>query len=362
MKKNLPFLWSFILILILTACSFNGGILPQINRVTEEIPPTETESIEPVNGATFNPCDLIDETEMEAIFEETPLFVEEIPAGCAVKNQWDTRSIRFVVFRGDQGLSGIKWHTQMLVEGWNNQDYQTLINEIIEDPENQTLRDLQDARLAVYEKLEYRWERIYTIGDSSYWVINPRAFTGFLDVIERDIFLEVGFSGFLAAKIQPVIEGMAKNILGQLPNQFIVQFSPQDEIISETMTPSFTDNAPQIAMITKTASEIFYGDLCGNETTTIRVQYVNYENINSVYIVYRLVSPNETNDNWNTITMSEITPSTWEVILSAETSFRTYKLVDGAKLEYSIAAIYQVNDVLRGPTYDDIIIFQCRAD
>ena len=298
-------------------------------------------------------------TDMETLFQESPLFINEENGGCVIRNQWDTRSIWFSVFSGQQALPAMQWQTRHLIAGWNEDDYQTIVDEIISDEANETLIDLQEARLVVYEQLEYRWERFFTVGDSAYWILNSRAFKGILDVVEEDIYLQIGFSGFLAAQVQTDIENLATVIINQLPDIFFVDFDfPEEEVTEQTSAESLLE-VPQILAVTKTSQEIFFGDLCSDEMTTIRAQIDNFEMIDNVYLVYRLVSASETNDNWNTVFINQLIPSTWETSLSAETSFLTYQLINGAQVEYSIAVIYGVNSVVRSPSYSDILLLQC---
>ncbi|MBW6473562.1 MAG: hypothetical protein K0B14_10585 [Anaerolineaceae bacterium] len=306
----------------------------------------------------LRPCTAINMTDMETLFQESPLFINEENGGCVIRNQWDTRSIWFSVFSGEQALPAMQWQTRHLIVGWND-DYQAIVDEIISDESNQTLIDLQESRLVVYEQLEYRWERFFTVGDSAYWILNSRAFKGILDVVEDDIYLQIGFSGFLAAQVQTEIEKLAVSIIDQLPENFFVEFDFTEEV-SELNPIESLSEVPEILDVTTTSQEIFFGDLCGDEMTTIRAQIDNYEIIDNIYLVYRLVSASETNDNWNTVFMNQLTPSTWEISLSAETSFLTYELINGAQVEYSIAIIYGVNNVQRSPSYSDILLLQCR--
>jgi len=297
-------------------------------------------------------------TEMETLFQESPLFINEENGGCVIRNQWDTRSIWYSVFSGEQALPAMQWQTRHLIVGWND-DYQAIVDEIISDESNQTLIDLQEARLIVYEQLEYRWERFFTVGDSAYWILNSRAFKGILDVVEDDIYLQIGFSGFLAAQVQTEIEKLAVSIIDQLPENFFVEFDFSEDV-SELNSIENLSEVPEILDVTTTSQEIYFGDLCGDETTTIRAQIDNYEMIDNVYLVYRLVSAGEPNDNWTTVFMNQLTPSVWEISLSAENSFLTYQLINGAQVEYSIAIIYGVDNVQRSPSNSDILLLQCR--
>lgn len=360
MKKQPPFFLFLALLLLLSSCNRNPDIgETNLTQTVDPVSPNSSQTSS-VSNLILRPCTIINMTEMETLFQESPLFINEENGGCKIRNQWDTRSIWFSVFSGEQALPAMQWQTRYLVVGWNDDDYQAIVDEIISDDSNQTLTDLQEARLVVYEQLEYRWERFFTVGDSAYWILNSRAFKGILDVVVQDIYLQIGFSGFLAAQVQTEIEKLAVSIVEQLPENFYVEFDfPEDDIEGQNSVDSLLET-PQILEVTQTSQEIFFGDLCGDEMTTIRAQIDNFEMIDNVYLVYRLVSSSETNDNWTTVFMNQLTPSVWEIILSAETSFLTYQLINGAKVEYSIAIIYGVNNVQRSPSYSDILLLQCR--
>lgn len=360
MKKQKPLFLFLVFLLLLSSCNR----IPDLDETNLSQPVESDSPISPQtnsNSSVFlKPCSLITMTDMEMLFQDSPLFIDEENGGCVIRNQWNTRSIWYSVFSGEQALPAMQWQTRHLIAGWNEGDYRVIVDEIISDEANQNLVDLQEARLVVYEQLEYRWERFYTVGDSAYWILNSRAFKGILDVVEEDIYLQIGFSGFLAGKVQTDIENLAKSIIDELPEIFFVEFEFPEEEVGELNSSESLLEIPQILEVTKSSQEIFFGDLCGNEMTTIRVQIDNFEMIDNVYLVYRLVSSSETNDNWNTVFMNQLTPSTWEISLSAETSFLTYQLINGAQVEYSIAVIYGVNNVMRSPSYSDILLLQCR--
>jgi hypothetical protein len=360
MEKYKLFIFLLLLTLLISSCNRNPSMdevdsTPTINSGS----PVATQTNIPIDSF-LDPCDLINLSEMEIIFQESPLFISQEKGGCVIRNQWDTRSIWISVFEGEQALTAMQWHTQHLIEGWEDKDYQALVDEIINNQDNQSLTSLQTARLAVYEKMEYRWERYLTVGDSAFWIMNSWAFKGILDVVENETYLQIGFSGFLAAQVQSSIENLATAIIKQIPDQFVVNFDfpEENEIIRPTEISLL--KVPIIVDVTKTLQEIYFGDLCGDEITTIRVQLDNFEMIENVYLVFRLTSSTETNDNWKTVFMTEVTPSIWEFPLNAEKSFLIYQLVNGAKIEYSIAVIYDINNVVRSSTYSDISLMQCR--
>lgn len=360
MEKQKTLFLYLIFLLLLSGCNPN----PDMDVTNSPQPVNSNSSLSTQTNSGTNlfliPCDLLNLTEMENLFQESPLFINEENGGCVIRNQWDTRSIRFSVFSGEQSLPAMQWQTRHLIAGWEDEEYRALIDEIINDAANQTLIDLQEAKLDIYEQLEYRWERYFTVGDSAYWILNSRAFTGILDVVEGNIYLQIGFSGFLAAQVQTEMENLAKSIISQLPEIFFVEFDFPEEEVSELDSVQSLVGVPLILEVTKTSQEIYFGDLCNDEITTIRAQIDNFELIDNVYLVYRLVSPSETNDNWNTVFMNQLTPSTWETSLSAETSFLTYQLINGAQVEHSIAIIYNVNNVVQSPAYSDILLLQCR--
>lgn len=357
--KSKALLVSTLIILILnSACVASNNnqdydIETDVTITNTPVNPTQVES-------TFlSPCDLITMSEMEEIFSESPLVLSEENGSCIVRNQWDTRSIWFNVFQGDQALPAMQWNTRHLISGWNNQQLTNRVEEIITNENNQSLRTLQDARLGIYEELEYRWERLFTFGDIAYWIISPRAFKGIFDVVEGEIFFQIGYSGFLAAQIQPQLEELSGKIFSRLPETFFIEFDFPDERLSDQGN-NVEEDGPAIIGLTLSSQEIFFGSLCEDETTSIRVTIDNPSFVDNVFLVYRLVSDIENNDNWKTIFMDQVTDQNWEVTLNAENSFSAYQLNDGAEVEYSIAIIYDVNSVTRGPTLKDIKVFQCR--
>ncbi len=360
MEKYKPFFFLLLLTLLISSCNRNPSMDEIDSTPTNNSgSPILTQTTIPT-GSYLNPCDLINLTTMELIFQESPLYISQEKGGCVIRNQWDTRSIWVSVFEGEQAFTAMQWYTQQLIEGWKDQDFQALVDEIINSEENQSLTNLQEARLAIYEKMEFRWERFLTVGDSAFWILNSRAFKGILDVVESDVYLQIGFSGFLAAQVQSEIENLATTIINQIPEQFLVDF----DFFRENQTIQSSENSlmdvPTILDVTKTSQEIYFGELCGDETTTIRVQIDNIDLIDKVYLVFRLAGSNITNDNWTTVFMTQLTPSTWEYSLSAEKSFLTYPLINGSQVEYSIAIIYGVNSVIRSSTYSDILLLQCR--
>ncbi len=359
MKKT--FIFFLVIFLLISSSSCNQNPFSESDTATT--PTTDTgqpvAQVTLVENQVISPCGLIDMTEMETLFGESLLYSREENGRCIIENQWSTRSIWFFVFQGPQALPALRWNTSDLISGWNDPDLQDLVQNILSDPDNNSLVTLLDARMKLYEKLEYHWQRIYTIGDSAYWMLNPWAAKGILDIVERDRYFQIGFSGFDAAKIQPDLEDLGDQILKMLPDSFSIDFQiPVQSSVSATPSPA--NDIPQILNISKSLQEIYYGNLCGDETTTIQTRLSANDNVENVYIVYRLISQIETNDNWATVFMQESSPSVWEIQLSAENSFNSYSLVNGAKVEYSIAVIYNVDSVYRSDSYSDITILQCR--
>ena len=351
-----------LIIILVLASSCNQNILFGANPGDVTSTPENTQQATQatlLENQTISPCDLINMSDLQTMFGESPLYSKEENGRCIVENQWSTRSIWFFVFQGPQALPALRWNTSDLIAGWNDPDLQELVEKILSDPENNSLVSLLDARMEMYEQLEYHWQRIYTIGDSAYWMLNPWAAKGILDIVERDRYFQVGFSGFNAALIQPDLEDLANQILKTLPDVFAIDFQIPDQK-SASATASPMNDIPQIINISKTSQEIYFGDLCGNEETMIRVHLLANDNVENVYIVYRLISQIETNDNWATVFMSESSPSIWEIQLSAEKSFNSYSLVNGARVEYSIAVIYNVDSVYRSNSFSDITILQCQ--
>ena len=359
MKKIKITIIFIIFSILISNCNRNLSVQTPTSESTNT-PNSQTDALTTsIESSFISACDFIDQQKMETLFQESPLSVSEENGGCVIRNQWDTRSIWISVFGGNQALPAMQWHTRQLIAGWDEENLSVLVEQIINNADNNNLVNLQEARLPIYERLEFRWERVFTVGDSAYWILNSRAFKGILDVVSDEVYIQAGFSGFLAAQIQPEIEDLTSLIISQLPEEFFINFE-FPEVANNLINEENLSNTPEIIDISKTSQEIYYGDLCGEETTTIRAQIDNFEVVDNVYLVYRLISSIETNDNWYTIFMNQITPSIWEITLSAETSFLTYELVNGARLEYSVAIIYSVDNVLRSQNFSDIVILQCR--
>ena len=351
----------FLITIIAAGCLNNNDIGGVSTPTPEEAINSTSTQTENSETSFISPCNLINQAEMEVIFQESPLFITEEEGKCVVRNQWDTRSIWFFVYQGDQALPAMQWHSKKLITGSDEQRLKTMVEEILANESNQSLQALQESRMVLYEELEFRWERYFTIGDFAYWILNPRAFLGLFDIVEDDLYFQIGYSGFLAAQIQSPMEDLSKMILERVPENFFVDFDfPEEVVDGSDDNNELLSNVPQISNITKTAQEIYFGDLCEGEETTIRAQIENYDAIDNVYLVYRLLSAEETNDNWNTIFMNQITPNNWEIVVSAENSFLTYQLVNAAQVEYSVAVIYGVNNVLRSPSFSNITLLQCR--
>ncbi|GEM_PF-1649189 len=361
MIKTKFFLLLPISLIIFSSCANNQPLDLRTAEPTStavDKPPLTNQIFQ--ENQTISPCDLVHESRWEALFGETPLFISEDNGSCLIENQWTTRSIWFSVFQGDQAFDALKWDTTQMISGMNDQSLDEMVEQILSDEKNNFLNTLFEARLPLFERLDYRWETVYTIGDKAYWFIYSQAFKGILDVIDGDRFFQIGFSGFSPALILSSLEDLTGEILAEIPKKFTIDFQVPEDASKPTPSQTSPINIPQIVNIKKTSQEIYFGDLCENELTTIRAELINNKFVDNVYLVYRLNSSQETNRNWNTVFMNEITPGNWEITLSAEKSFQAYKLVNGAYVEYSIAVIYNVNKVFRSQSFMDITVLQCQ--
>ena len=61
----------------------------------------------------------MDETKLEAIFSEYPLFFKQENGSCRVSNQWDTKAITIGAFQNNQADKAIRWTIRQLITGWN---------------------------------------------------------------------------------------------------------------------------------------------------------------------------------------------------------------------------------------------------
>ncbi len=349
----------FFIIIFLSACKANDKTQVPPGLPTE-IPVNST--IEANNTIQrFSTCDLIDEAEIQAIFSETPLIYKQEKGSCRISNQWETRAIVIRISQDDQAYQAIRWDTKKLISGWNNPDLIDQVNKVLVDGQNKDLAEFQKTTIPIYELIGFRSERVLTVGDTAFWLMYPEAFTGVLDIIDKDRYLQFEFFGFLPGIIQNDALNIAKITINNLPDQIVIDFS-FDELnilpeLSVTTTPQ--DSSPQITQLNVDRKKIYFGDLCNDETTNIDVIVSPTEQTYNVYLVYRLVSTNETNKNWITLKMENPLVNEWHIMLNAEKDFNSFLVVNNAQVEYSIAIIYGVDGVFRSPIFRDINIYQC---
>jgi len=349
----------FFIIIFLSSCKANDKTqVPP--GIPTEIPVNST--IEANNTIQrLSTCDLIDEAEIQAIFSETPLIYKQENGSCRISNQWETRAIVIRISQDDQAYQAIRWDTKKLISGWNNPDLIDQVNKVLVDGQNTDLAEFQKTTIPIYELIGFRSERVLTVGDTAFWLMYPEAFTGILDIIDKDRYLQFEFFGFLPGIILNDALNIAKITINDLPDQFVIDFS-FDELnilpeLSVTTTPQ--DGSPKITQLNVDRKKIYFGDLCNDETTNIDVIVSPTEQTYNVYLVYRLVSTNETNKNWITLKMENPKVNEWHIMLNAEKDFNSFLVVNNAQVEYSIAIIYGVDGVFRSPIFRDIIIYQC---
>lgn len=362
MKKfNFLSVWKiFLIVILLSGCSTTTREnLESINpQITLTIPATVQQNIANV----VDPCKLIDDLELQAIFSESPLILKQANGSCRISNQWETKTISIGVFQNDQADEAIRWMTRQLVTGWNKPVLIDEVNKVLLDGESLNLSDFQKSTLPLYEMIGFRSERILTVGDTAFWIIYPEAFTSIIDVVNLNQYIRISFYGFLPGEIFDTAIDLAKELIQTLPEQFTVDYSfgSVEQLPEVTATVSVSGNKPSITQLNVSLNKIYFGDLCEDEISTIKVVVSSPDPDINVFLVYRLTSSIETNRNWITIKMDYIGDNEWSIDLNAEKDFNVYKLTNGAQVEYGISVLYGVDGVVSSPFFSNISVSQCQ--
>jgi hypothetical protein len=136
-------------------------------------------------------------------------------------------------------------------------------------------------------------------------------------------------------------------------------FDPIEQLPEITTTAVSGEELPGINQLNVNQKKIFFGDLCEDETTSIKVVISNADQTINVFLVYRLSSSAETSRNWITKKMDNTVDNVWLINLNAENDFNSYQLINGAKVEYSVSVLYGIDGVVSSPTFNDISVYQC---
>lgn len=347
--------------LFLISCS-NENVKPDAASANGiAISPVGTDVPTSTSSVLINPCELLDQQIYQEIFADSTLIINFEKGSCWISNQWDTKSIQLGVFQDDQAGEAVRWYSSQLVAGWNKPDLIAFVNQLLIDGSEMSVSDFQQLMVPFYERIDYRSERIFSIGDTTFWYIYPLASANILDLSVNNIYLRISMSGFFAEQALPISLDLADRILKQVPNKFHVdyQFETPTALGYSTPTGVADETIPAINLITLDHENIFFGDLCGDEITTITALIEEKDNVENVYIVYRLISDQEVNTNWVTRPMERVENGKWEISLSAENDFSAYKLVSGAKVEYAVSIIYNISEIYRSPTYNNLQLNQC---
>lgn len=361
MKKLEPLkVWVILLIVILlSGCSNNQK--DNLESTNQVITPLVSATFQQNSVYLLDLCKFVDETKLQTIFSENPLFIKQENGGCRISNQWDTKAITISAFQNDQADKAIRWTTRQLITGWNQPVLIDEVNKVLLDGESLNLVDFQKSTLPLYEMIGFRSERILTVGDTAFWIIYPEAFTSIIDVIDMKRYIRISYFGFLPGEIFDTATNMAKELIQSLPEQFTVDYSfgSIDPIPEVTATVSTSENTPKISQLTVSSNKIYFGDLCEDEITTIKVVILSSDPNTNVFLVYRLISDAETNRNWITIKMDYVGDNEWIIDINAENDFNAYKLTNGALVEYGISVLYGIDGVLSSPFFNNISISQC---
>lgn len=356
-KRNRLFIFLIIFVVFLSSCRAGESD----NAKETFITPTGSLSVSEANQNDLLACDLVTNDEWYGYFQETPLMINPENGGCLISNQWNTRSIFIGVYQGDQAKTALRWFTTRMSAGWNAPDIENEIQDLVVNSQDISLGDFLYERIPIFEQMQYRTEKVITIGDYSLWSAYYESLTNILEIVESDKYIRIEMIGFYGADAQEYAFQIARKILERIPQNFTVVFSMDDSFaLAETPTPTSSVEEPEIDGLSISSKEIFYGSLCNQEVTTFTITLSNSIGVQEVFLVYRLISPTESNMDYVTTIMDyDIASGSWRKTLSAEKSFSAYALVPGAKVEYSFAIIYGVNGVLRSSNFSDIIINPC---
>ncbi|PKO14208.1 MAG: hypothetical protein CVU39_15555 [Chloroflexi bacterium HGW-Chloroflexi-10] len=356
-------LYKVVLILLSVMIIFSGcgKNNPTNNISVHENTPIPTATIH-VTDEPFSVCNLLTEEEKYQFFLESPLISVEENGGCRVSNQWETRSLVFVITQAQQADQAVRYFTAKLDENWNDPDINSLISTTLESGTALELNAFIQSTQSIYRALEYRWEPLLTIGDSAIFHYLPDAATAIIEVVDSDRYIRVGLYGFSINEAREKMIEVVKIIAAVAPNPLELPFAFVVEENSVSTTEGNLDEIPSVSSVLLSRKEIYFGDLCGDESTLLLVTLRNQETVNQVYFIYRLESETETNPNWTTVTMTKGDNQEWTVNLSAEKNFSAYQLVNAARVNYGIAVIYRINQVYRSPEFNDLIIYQCNLE
>ena len=362
-KKYLKdFLIFFLLSTLLFGCQNNP--ITNLNTtpiVTEELVfiPTET-----INASSYliSPCDLIEQQYFNDVFQDATLFTSFKDGTCSISNQWDTKTIQFHVSQGTQADQAIRWYTKKVVKSRGQPTIFDQINVMLTENIGKNLSEFQEVSNSIYQSLNYREEMVFSVGEKSYWYTYSLAQDNILESSEQSKYVRITTNGFLSEEALEISVALAKILYEKIPAKFSVNFNFSEQDFFDISTPGTTyqGKVPTIGAIIVDKKDIFFGDLCGNEVTNIQVEIVETENINSIFFVYRLISPDETTVSWISRNMNKSSSGIWEIQLSAESDFLRYQLVNGAQVEYAISVLYGVDGLIRSPEYTDIRVYQCR--
>lgn len=354
----------FVFFLVLFSGCQNKTDISELQITAETEPLNISPTMTVVAPALFfDACNLIEQQFFYEIFEESTLFFNSNEGMCSVRNQWNTKTIHYHVSQGTQADQAIRWYMSKFVKGWSQSEIQSQVNDLLIANAGKPLAEYQEIANTIYTLFDYREEMIFSVGEKSYWYTFPQAKTSILDSSEADNYVRIHSNGFFPEESLDFSVEIAKKLYEKLPEKFMInyEFADLPDIDLSTPTLPFLGQIPTIVSVSTDNKSIFFGDLCSNETTMIRVEIVETDNIDSIFLVYRLTSPGETNDHWISRSMLQVSSGIWELPISAEVDFSRFQLINGATLEYAISILYGVDGILRSANFNDVKVFQCRA-
>ncbi len=354
--------YSFFIILILSMGMISGGCtnggVPNQPAATNVITTPGTPYLN--QDGFLKPCDLLSVAEWLALFGVAPVLFEEKNGGCLISNQWETMSIFTGVYPQSQAYLTMQWFTQALELESSDAEFVFQLREVLENEADQGIRSLIDQRIGLYEALRYRTERIFVIGDYAIWFSYHESLTNILEILDNDQYLRIELRGFYPVDARNLAVQVGERLIERTPQEFEVLFNA-DAAFGQPggVEPTLAAGQPSLSVINAEPAEIYFGSLCGEETTQVLINIANDTVVNNVVLVYRLVSQAETNQNWTTVFMSRGESGEWIKSLNAETDFNAYRLSDGAQVEVYIGILYGVDRVINSPVYKMVTVKQC---
>jgi hypothetical protein len=254
----------------------------------------------------------------------------------------------------------MRWFTQSLETESNDSEFLFQLREVLTDSIEVDIRRLMEKRVKLYEALLYRTERVFVVGDYTFWYSYPESATNILEMVEGDDYIRINLVGFYQVEARTLALKVGNLLVERVPPRFEVKFGSNSSLtLSESTSSTAAVTTPNLASISASPEEIFFGSLCTGEIAQLEIYLINSEVVNNVLLVYRLTSQVETNQNWTTVFMELKEPGVYRKIFNAELDFGAYQLTDEAEMEAYVGVLYGVDQVYNSPVYQLLKIKRC---